>query len=73
MSRKTVRWRKKIGSTFKTGGKHGKERRCGNGGSVDGLIPANHIKGKDHQTITLPMSPEKEARVRKLVPTGGKR
>ena len=60
MSRKTVLWRKKIGSTFKTGGKHGKERRCGNGGSIEGLIPPN-------------MSPEKEARIRKLVPAGGKR
>lgn len=83
MSRRTILWRKKIGRSWSVKMKGGsKTLTSGNGGSIEHIIPTTHVRGEGKylkgvsdragvgvgNTVTLPMTPEKEARVRRLVP-----
>lgn len=73
MSRKTVRWRRVVGTEWSD--RNRRTHRAGNGGSVDAVLPTRVAHGSGRwlgkgqgrgNVCSLPMSPEKEERVRKL-------
>lgn len=66
MSRFTVSFRKKIGAEWVDN--RGRQHSSGNRGRVEGIIPRKVVKDKNGNVCTLPMSAEKEQRIRSLLP-----
>lgn len=73
MSRNTVLWKRKYGSTWAEEKNRNKVHSSQAGGNADHIFPGTHVKGTgrwlEHgggvgRTVTLPMHPEKEQRIR---------